>query len=89
MFCWALDPPTDGVWSSGQPQVSSLLLTQGLLWVGTSQGTIVCFPVPTLEGIPKVTGGWGHAGRCWSCDQRPQLVCSLTGFMCSLVCCVH
>ncbi|KAK9515897.1 hypothetical protein VZT92_026497 [Zoarces viviparus] len=36
--------------------VSSLLICQGLLWVGTSQGIILTFPVPTLEGIPKITG---------------------------------
>ncbi|KAF3859876.1 hypothetical protein F7725_000131, partial [Dissostichus mawsoni] len=31
-------------------------LQEGLLWVGTSQGVILTFPVPTLEGIPKITG---------------------------------
>ncbi|KAM9855840.1 rho guanine nucleotide exchange factor 10-like protein [Aulostomus maculatus] len=36
--------------------VSSLLICQGLLWVGTSQGIILTFPVPILEGIPKITG---------------------------------
>ncbi|XP_042348552.1 rho guanine nucleotide exchange factor 10-like protein [Plectropomus leopardus] len=36
--------------------VSSLLICQGLLWVGTNQGIILSFPVPTLEGIPKITG---------------------------------
>ncbi|TMS07701.1 Rho guanine nucleotide exchange factor 10-like protein, partial [Larimichthys crocea] len=40
----------------GQVCVSSLLICHGLLWVGTSQGIIVAFPVPTLEGIPKITG---------------------------------
>ena len=40
----------------GAVQVSSLLIYQGLLWVGTSQGLILTFPVPTLEGIPKITG---------------------------------
>lgn len=45
--------------SAEQPRVSSLLVCQGLLWVGTSRGVIVCFPVPALEGIPKVTGGSG------------------------------
>nr|XP_020440941.1 rho guanine nucleotide exchange factor 10-like protein isoform X2 [Monopterus albus] len=39
----------------GQVTVSSLLICQGLLWVGTSQGIILTFPVPTLEGIPKIT----------------------------------
>ncbi|KAM9344365.1 rho guanine nucleotide exchange factor 10-like protein isoform 1-T2 [Pholidichthys leucotaenia] len=42
--------------SPGQVCVSSLLICQGLLWVGTSQGIILMFPVPTLEGIPKITG---------------------------------
>ncbi|XP_021329343.1 rho guanine nucleotide exchange factor 10-like protein isoform X4 [Danio rerio] len=36
--------------------VSSLLICQGLLWVGTAQGIIVTLPVPRLEGIPKITG---------------------------------
>ncbi|CAJ1055205.1 rho guanine nucleotide exchange factor 10-like protein isoform X2 [Xyrichtys novacula] len=40
----------------GQVCVSSLLICQGLLWVGTNQGVILTFPVPTLEGIPKITG---------------------------------
>ncbi|XP_030589782.1 rho guanine nucleotide exchange factor 10-like protein [Archocentrus centrarchus] len=40
----------------GQVCVSSLLICQGLLWVGTSQGVIVTFSIPTLEGIPKITG---------------------------------
>ncbi|KAG2459350.1 ARGAL protein, partial [Polypterus senegalus] len=37
-------------------RVTSLLICQGLLWVGTAQGIIVTLPVPKLEGIPKVTG---------------------------------
>ncbi|KAM4610770.1 rho guanine nucleotide exchange factor 10-like protein isoform 2-T4 [Polymixia lowei] len=37
-------------------RVTSLLICQGLLWVGTAQGIILTFPVPTLEGIPKITG---------------------------------
>ncbi|XP_029682382.1 rho guanine nucleotide exchange factor 10-like protein isoform X2 [Takifugu rubripes] len=37
-------------------QVSSLLICQGLLWVGTAQGLIITLPVPRLEGIPKITG---------------------------------
>ncbi|KAK2850779.1 hypothetical protein Q5P01_007055 [Channa striata] len=40
----------------GQVCVTSLLICQGLLWVGTSHGIILTFPVPTLEGIPKITG---------------------------------
>ncbi|KAL7859911.1 hypothetical protein SRHO_G00150580 [Serrasalmus rhombeus] len=36
--------------------VTSLLICQGLLWVGTAQGIIVTLPVPKLEGIPKITG---------------------------------
>ncbi|XP_052396677.1 rho guanine nucleotide exchange factor 10-like protein isoform X4 [Carassius gibelio] len=44
--------------SPGQKSVcvSSLLICQGLLWVGTTQGIIVTLPVPRLEGIPKITG---------------------------------
>ncbi|KAJ8257576.1 hypothetical protein GJAV_G00187170 [Gymnothorax javanicus] len=37
-------------------QVTSLLICQGLLWVGTAQGIIITLPVPKLEGIPKITG---------------------------------
>lgn len=43
---------------SGQQHVSvtSLLVCHGLLMVGTNLGVIVAFPVPRLQGIPKVTG---------------------------------
>lgn len=37
-------------------QVTSLLICQGLLWVGTAHGAIITLPVPRLEGIPKITG---------------------------------
>ncbi|XP_051531164.1 rho guanine nucleotide exchange factor 10-like protein [Myxocyprinus asiaticus] len=37
-------------------RVTSLLISQGLLWVGTAQGIIITLPVPKLEGIPKITG---------------------------------
>eukprot|EP00063_Salmo_salar_P015871 XP_013990706.1 PREDICTED: rho guanine nucleotide exchange factor 10-like protein isoform X2 [Salmo salar] len=40
----------------GNVRVTSLLICQGLLWVGTAQGIIVTLPVPKLEGIPKITG---------------------------------
>ncbi|NXF26776.1 ARGAL protein, partial [Rhodinocichla rosea] len=48
-------------------RVTSLLLCQGSLWVGTDLGIIVLLPVPCLEGIPKITGKGmvslnGHAG---------------------------
>ncbi|KFQ08302.1 Rho guanine nucleotide exchange factor 10-like, partial [Leptosomus discolor] len=48
-------------------RVTSLLICQGSLWVGTDQGVIVMLPVPRLEGIPKVTGKGmvslnGHGG---------------------------
>ncbi|NWU93924.1 ARHGA factor, partial [Upupa epops] len=36
--------------------VTSLLVCHGLLLVGTNRGMIVAFPVPRLQGIPKVTG---------------------------------
>ncbi|XP_029011115.1 rho guanine nucleotide exchange factor 10-like protein isoform X2 [Betta splendens] len=42
--------------TAGQVCVSSLLICQGLMWVGTSQGVILTFPVPSLQGIPKITG---------------------------------
>ncbi|CAH2248535.1 rho guanine nucleotide exchange factor 10 isoform X1 [Pelobates cultripes] len=43
---------------SGQQRVSvtSLLVCHGMLMVGTNLGVIVTFPVPRLQGIPKVTG---------------------------------
>ncbi|XP_010880021.2 rho guanine nucleotide exchange factor 10-like protein isoform X4 [Esox lucius] len=37
-------------------RVTTLLICQGLLWVGTAQGVIITLPVPKLEGIPKITG---------------------------------
>ncbi|XP_044037919.1 rho guanine nucleotide exchange factor 10-like protein isoform X1 [Siniperca chuatsi] len=37
-------------------RVTSLLICQGLLWVGTAQGLIITLPVPKLEGITKITG---------------------------------
>ncbi|XP_052425362.1 rho guanine nucleotide exchange factor 10-like protein isoform X2 [Carassius gibelio] len=37
-------------------RVTSLLICQGQLWVGTAQGIIITLPVPKLEGIPKITG---------------------------------
>ncbi|XP_054641599.1 rho guanine nucleotide exchange factor 10-like protein isoform X2 [Dunckerocampus dactyliophorus] len=48
-------------------RVTSLLICQGLLWVGTAQGLIITLPVPKLEGIPKITGKGmislnGHCG---------------------------
>ncbi|XP_021565204.1 rho guanine nucleotide exchange factor 10 isoform X3 [Carlito syrichta] len=36
--------------------VTSLLVSHGLLMVGTSLGILVALPVPRLQGIPKVTG---------------------------------
>lgn len=44
--------------SAGQKHlcITSLLICQGLLWVGTDQGVLVLLPVPRLEGIPKITG---------------------------------
>ncbi|XP_056421659.1 rho guanine nucleotide exchange factor 10 isoform X2 [Hyla sarda] len=44
--------------AAGQQHVSvtSLLVCHGLLMVGTNLGVIVAFPVPRLQGIPKVTG---------------------------------
>lgn len=55
--------------SAGQKHlcVTSLLICQGLLWVGTDQGVIVLLPVPRLEGIPKITGEalGARLGRAW------------------------
>ncbi|NWV35931.1 ARGAL protein, partial [Grantiella picta] len=50
-----------------QVRVTSLLICQGSLWVGTEQGIIVLLPLPRLEGIPKITGKGmvslnGHSG---------------------------
>ncbi|XP_069597185.1 rho guanine nucleotide exchange factor 10-like protein isoform X1 [Ranitomeya imitator] len=49
------------------PRVTSLLICQGLLWVGTHLGILITLPVPKLEGIPKITGKGmvslnGHCG---------------------------
>jgi len=45
---------------SGQQRVSvsSLLVSHGLLLVGTNLGVTVALSVPRLQGIPKVTGGF-------------------------------
>lgn len=51
-------------------RVTSLLVCQGLLWVGTAQGIIITLPVPKLEGIPKITGTQMVALR----DTKPPLV---------------
>ncbi|CAB1329492.1 unnamed protein product [Coregonus sp. 'balchen'] len=40
----------------GSVWVTSLLISQGLLWVGTTQGIIITLPMPKQEGIPKITG---------------------------------
>ncbi|XP_048877640.1 rho guanine nucleotide exchange factor 10-like protein [Brienomyrus brachyistius] len=37
-------------------RVTSLMVCQGLLWVGTSLGIIITLPVPRLEGIPIIRG---------------------------------
>lgn len=75
--------------------VTSLLICQGLLWVGTDQGVIVLLPVPRLEGIPKITGeeqgtGWGLAvkagGQCFQgcvprwLMPRPSDTCCMLSF---------
>lgn len=51
-------------------RVTSLLICQGLLWVGTSQGIIITLPVPKLEGIPKITGMWR-----WMCFMMHNYLC--------------
>lgn len=82
LFCFA-----------GQVSVSSLLICQGLLWVGTSQGIILTFPVPTLEGIPKITGQYwvqyfscSSPGRHVLCDWGMDVI---THSRCSLFLVVH
>lgn len=45
-------------------RVTSLLICQGLLWVGTAQGLIITLPVSKLEGIPKITG-MDQKGGVW------------------------
>ncbi|XP_018428706.1 PREDICTED: rho guanine nucleotide exchange factor 10-like protein [Nanorana parkeri] len=49
------------------PRVTTLMICQGLLWVGTDLGILITLPVPKLEGIPKITGKGmvslnGHCG---------------------------
>ncbi|KAK3738107.1 hypothetical protein QZH41_013838, partial [Actinostola sp. cb2023] len=36
--------------------VSCMVAEEGLLWVGTSVGLVLIFPLPRLEGIPLVSG---------------------------------
>nr|DBA15720.1 TPA: hypothetical protein GDO54_003192 [Pyxicephalus adspersus] len=49
------------------PRVTTLMICQGLLLVGTDLGILITLPVPKLEGIPKITGKGmvslnGHCG---------------------------
>ena len=39
-----------------QVYVTALAADEGLLWVGTSVGVSLVFPLPRLEGIPLVSG---------------------------------
>lgn len=52
-------------------RVTSLLICQGLLWVGTAQGIIITLPVPKLEGIPKITGMDRREGGWMFVTQQP------------------
>ena len=36
--------------------VTALLVTPGFLWVGTSFGLILVYPLPKLQGVPRVVG---------------------------------
>ena len=36
--------------------VTFLLASRGLLWVGTSVGCVLTFPLPRLEGVPQIKG---------------------------------
>ncbi|KAJ3602494.1 hypothetical protein NHX12_030248, partial [Muraenolepis orangiensis] len=48
-------PCQQGLRFSQSMRVTSLLICQGLLWVGTAQGILITLLVPKLEGIPKIT----------------------------------
>lgn len=39
-----------------QVYATALAADEGLLWVGTSVGVTLVFPLPRLEGIPLVSG---------------------------------
>ena len=39
-----------------QVYVTALSADEGLLWVGTSVGVTLLFPLPRLEGVPLVSG---------------------------------
>ena len=36
--------------------VTALLFTPGFLWVGTSVGLILLYPLPKMQGVPRVIG---------------------------------
>ncbi len=40
----------------GSVSVTFLLASRGLLWVGTSVGCVLTFPLPRLEGVPQIKG---------------------------------
>ena len=40
----------------GTVSVTFLLASRGLLWVGTSVGCVLTFPLPRLEGVPQIKG---------------------------------
>lgn len=61
-------------------RVTSLLICQGSLWVGTDQGIIVLLPVPRLEGIPKITGEHPKNPSLCGCNLIFGLVFSKTLF---------
>ena len=47
--------------------VTALLTIPGFLWVGTSHGLILLYPIPKLQGVPRVIGRacvafHGHCG---------------------------
>ena len=40
----------------GTVSVTFLLASRGLLWVGTSVGCVLTYPLPRLEGVPQIKG---------------------------------
>lgn len=61
-MCWLLFADIDSQLEKtklDQVYVTALAADEGLLWVGTSVGVTLVFPLPRLEGIPLVSGK-GH-----------------------------
>lgn len=57
--------------------ITALLFIPGFLWVGTSAGLILLYPLPKLQGVPRVIGRacvafHGHCGPVRSLLAIPQ-----------------